>query len=150
MSVSCYVRGESMTAFMRRRSGATFAAIACVVASVLAVWHSRVSDPLSGLLRSERPIEARLTAFKYVPLRGKRSGPVTSEVARAASEQLEALIINERTPDNLHRLALAKLAVAEPHAAKTLLVEASRARPHDATLLADLGAAELSLGELID
>jgi CHAT domain-containing protein len=139
-----------MTAFIRRRSGATFTAITCVMASFFAVWQSRVGDPLSRLSRSERPIEARLTAFSYVPLRAKRSGPVTSEVARAASEQLEALIIRERTPDNLHRLALAKLAVAQPHAAKVLLIEASMTRRDDAGLLADLGAAELSLGELHD
>src|SRR5204863_292977 len=83
-----------------------------------------------------------LTGWDYAALHVKRGERVTAVDEMLAVKQLEVRLKRARTPENLHRLALAQLAVGEREEAHRLLEEATRLRPDDAAILSDLAAAE--------
>src|SRR5437016_6127288 len=71
-------------------------------------------DPLTRLRSRHRAIEARVTGLDYAALNLTRSNArVPSGDELLAVGALRKRIERERTPENLHRLAVAKLAVGE-------------------------------------
>lgn len=132
---------------MRR---AALIALFLVIATAAAVlWRRHASDPLASLQSDHRVVEAQLTAFGYQSLRVLRSAAAdlrTSAIISALQQQVE----RERTPENLHRLALAHLAAGQARDAKRLLGEAAQLQSSDAAILSDLAAAEMALGHIFD
>jgi len=133
-----------------RKNSVAFAVIGCLAASSLILSRWRGGDPLARIGTSGRTIEARLTAFRYEALRTVRSDHKSAAGEADALADLEARLSTERSADNLHRFALAKLAVNQTRGARELLIEASNARVGDAPILADLAAADLALGDVHD
>ncbi|HXG59666.1 MAG TPA: tetratricopeptide repeat protein [Thermoanaerobaculia bacterium] len=128
----------------------TIAAAAATVAGVLVLspLRDRFRDPLDELQpRDHRAIQARLTEFDYAPYRVTRGGEESADRPTDAAAELEERLRKRRTPENLHRFALAQLALGQPARAKSLLEEAVRAEPDNAAILSDLAAAQFATGD---
>ncbi|HEV2722041.1 MAG TPA: CHAT domain-containing tetratricopeptide repeat protein, partial [Thermoanaerobaculia bacterium] len=132
-----------------RKIARTFA-LSVVVAFLATACDS--DDPLAHLRHSRRrPVEARLTGFTYAaPDVTRGAGHSTSATETLAIGRLKARVEKEHAPEDLHRLALAHVAVGEHEQARVLLEEACRLRPNDTAILSDLAATEMALGEIFD
>ncbi len=132
------------------RKIARFLALSLAVALLATGCGS--DDPLAQLRRNRRrPVEGRLTGFAYAALVVTRGAErSTSANETLAVGRLQARVEKERAPEDLHRLALARLAVGEYEQARLLLEEACHLRPNDAAFLSDLAAAEMALGQIFD
>jgi CHAT domain-containing protein len=107
-------------------------------------------DPLARVARRGRAVESRLTGIAYSVPMGARAGATVDSRTLSAMADLEAHVAQERTPLNLHRLAVAELAAGRFGSAHGLLTEALRLQPDDVNLMSDLAAAQLALGRVAD
>jgi CHAT domain-containing protein len=130
------------------RIGRYIVALLAITAATL-LHHER--DPLEQLRVSGRNFEARLTAFDYSPLRVRRGGNSSDEVQNSdVFGVLARKVADARTPENIHRLALAHLAAGEVASGYRLLQEADRLHPNQPEILSDLAAAEMALDQVAD
>lgn len=130
------------------RDTTRYVVTAAVLATLLAGCGA---DPRAQWQSGRRPTEARITGFAYGTLPASRGHEQSRRAAESlAISKLEAEVARARTAQSLHRLALARLAVGQYEAARLLLDEATRLRPEDATILADLAAAEMAAGQVFD
>jgi CHAT domain-containing protein len=142
-------RDEERSKMPRASSRWWLAAAAMVLLALAAAWNRHFSDPLAKLQPDKnRRIEARLTFFNYAPYIGPRRGEDSQAdlTALTAGASVQKAAKADRTPENLHRYALAQLALGGPSHAVDLLQEASNAEPENASLLSDLAAAQLATG----
>ena len=102
-------------------------------------------DPLRSLQGESRRLEARLTAFEHAPFAPPRRSSTETTQALA---HLYAEVRRDRTPANLHRLALGELALGRVRAGHDLLTEALEFEPRNGALWSDLAAAKISLGDI--
>jgi tetratricopeptide (TPR) repeat protein len=114
--------------------------------------RQRFSDPLRRLQpESHRSIQSRLTAFDYAPFRVTRGGESEQNwKAMAAAAELQEELQKKRTAENLHRYALAEIALGKTSEAVDLLTEASGTEPENAQILSDLAAAQCAIGKTAD
>ncbi len=146
-----FVREESGSApTLHERPSRWWLAAAAVVALVVAglALRDRYSDPLR-LLQPDttRSIQARLTAFDYAPYHVTRSGETNEDWKRmSAAGELKEKLDRDRSVKNLHRYALAELALQKVPQAIELLMEASKKEPANAGILSDLAAAQIANG----
>jgi CHAT domain-containing protein len=145
-----------LSVLVRRRpfyAAAGTVGIAALLALLLMPLRARLNDPLQLLQGDHRTFEARVAALAYAPLRQTR-GATPGSHGRAASDgvifDLQTRVEEDRSPENLQRLAIAELAIGQPARALALVEEAHRARPDDASILSDLAAAELAAGHVAD
>lgn len=123
------------------------AAIAVITLSIVRT----ANDPLAQLSSAGRSVEARLTLIEYAPLQVSRAESQRSTFRdEAVLAQLEAAAQRERAPRSLQRFGAALLATGRAPRARSVFEEALRASPANASLLADLAAAELALGRVAD
>jgi len=120
----------------------------CCAALAIVVRAIRL-DPLQRLQSENRVVEGRISGLQYATLRTSRSGDKHGEKDRGLVE-LEKQVAENRSADNLRRLAAARLAVGDSRAAITLLTEAAALERDNAIVLADLAAAELTLNDFAD
>jgi CHAT domain-containing protein len=108
----------------------------------------RLFDPLKKLQPvSTRLIDARITMFDYAPFHPRRDADATQDLhAMGIAGELGLAMQKQRSVENLHRYALANLALGKISVTVELLREAIAQRPNDAALLTDLAAAELASG----
>ncbi|HEX3578872.1 MAG TPA: hypothetical protein VHY33_09945, partial [Thermoanaerobaculia bacterium] len=126
------------------------AALGFAVAIAVAI-RTIPADPLTLLGHRPRVVVGRVSVFEYAGFRVLRSGEtVANQRAYRALEELEKTLVENRTGENLRRLADARLAVGEARTALPLLEEATRIHPDDAVALSDLAAAELAMGHIAD
>lgn len=126
------------------------AALLLSVATILPL-QVYLADPLERIRGSHRLLEPRLSAFEYTTFHVSRSGQTALDArAYEALADLQREVKRERSPENLHRLALAQLAIGKVASAHQLLVETVRLSPADAAILSDLAAAEMALGLIFD
>lgn len=135
---------------LARRASLLLGVLAIVLVVILAyVLRKPETDPLTHF-RSAHRSEARLTGFDYVEMREAFSGESSDLRARYALADLKRIADQERSSENLHRLALGELAFGNSADAYSKLVELNEHQPADATVLSDLSAAEIVLGRLAD
>ncbi len=133
------------------RSPWLLAVAAAALIPIVLLVRQYTTDPLAQFMLQRRVVEARLTHFGHASLpvtRSEQLPAVSSDLA--ALEQLQSAVRRERTPENLHRLGAATLAIGKAREAKVLFDEASLLAPKNAALLADLAAAEMTLGRIAD
>jgi CHAT domain-containing protein len=127
-------------------------ALGCAaVAGVFSLAHITSSDPLAHMQGDHRLTEARVSAFEYAAFHVTRSGePADDDSAQLAISKLKSRVAQERSAENLRRLADAFLATGNAREAWPLLEEAARMQPGSAVLRSDLAAADMTLGRIAD
>jgi len=132
------------------RMATVVAASALITAAIALPLRKHLADPFTRI-RTYRVVEARLTEFDHEGLQVSRSAPRDSDLDTL--EAIKALAIEvdrARTPENLHRLGVAKVASGNAREAMPLLREAVMGDTANAAFLSDLAAAELALGHIFD
>jgi len=104
---------------------------------------------LNEAYKTKRPVEARVTGFDYAPYSPTR-GPndVNSRELDRSAALLQNAVNEEYSPEALHALGRLHLFKREFDKAAGELEEALKAKPNDATIQSDLGAALLEKGKL--
>lgn len=121
---------------------------AAAAITIVVILPSRHPDPLTQLQADHRTWQGRLTAFEYAPLRIMRSAEGESDYRKlSAAAELQERLAKDRSPQNLHRFALAQIALGHTGSAVDLLTEAVKLDPKDARILSDLSAAQLLSGD---
>jgi CHAT domain-containing protein len=125
----------------------TLAMIVVAVSSVPMI--RRLLDPLGRVQGTYRLLQPRLSRLPYAPLRPMRSAASDSRHLLAVGELLEQSIL---TPsfENLARAAVAQLAVGRVTRGREILSGAVLQSPPSATVLSDLGAADLAAGRVAE
>lgn len=135
------------------------AAALLLVAAGLGVWRaffysSQVDRGLVALheaYREQRPLETRITGFSYAPFSETRGGE-PQKVDGRARDHAAALLLgaatDSPTPDALQAVGRLYMAQKEFDEALRELEAALKARPDDARLHADVGAALFEKGKL--
>lgn len=132
------------------RRSTRFSVLACALTATatgtLLWWRS----PEPSFIKVQRRAgEARVIGFTYEATEAKRSG--SSALADdLLVANLQKQLTTARTPQNVYRLAVARLAAGQTHTARDLLIEASRMQPENVAILNDLAAAEFALGRVAE
>jgi CHAT domain-containing protein len=121
----------------------------CCAALVIVVRAAIRRDPLRSFQREYRVVEGRISGLQYATYRILRSGDQHGK-ADGGFVELEKQVTENRSADNLRRLAAAHLAIGDSRPAIALLTDATVLEPKNATVLADLAAAELTLDHFAD
>jgi len=133
------------------RSATIAAIVAAVVAATIYIPRRVAPDPLSRITLPFRSIEARLSAFGYVPYRVMRGSSTNPDLSiEVAIGELRERLQSGRSAADLHRLAVADLAAGKVEDASALLAEAQALEPQDASIVSDLAAADLAAGRVFD
>jgi len=134
------------------RAVVLFAAVVAVAGTVFFVARLRPADPLARIDLHHRRIQARLSAFGYLPLRVFRGSeqPVSNASVSEVLDELRKRIGTSRSPGDLHRLALVELAAGKTTGSDALLAEAMHDEPGDAAMLSDRAVAEFAAGRIAD
>jgi CHAT domain-containing protein len=136
---------------------AAAAAVLLVALGSFGLWRLYFSrnDVDKGLIalneayKTKRPVEARVTGFDYAPYSPTR-GPndVNSRELDRSAALLQNAVNEEYSPEALHALGRLHLFKREFDKAAGELEEALKAKPNDATIQSDLGAALFEKGKL--
>jgi CHAT domain-containing protein len=104
---------------------------------------------LNEAYKTKRPVEARVTGFDYAPYSPTR-GPndVNSRELDRSAALLQNAVNEEYSPEALHALGRFHLFKREFDKAAGEFEEALKAKPGDATIQSDLGAALFEKGKL--
>lgn len=125
-----------------------------VAAAILAVFVlvPRWRDPLRDFQRDPfRTHQARVTAFAHAPFRVERASSGEPDYRKAAAAaDLQERVKKDPTAENLHRFALAELALGRASSAARMLEEARTAAPQNASIASDLAAAQIESGHPAD
>lgn len=145
-----------LVAFLRRHPavhGALWGALIATLLLLLAIpLRRRLDDPMSRLRLTHRTFAARVVGLPYAPMHNTRDAARRDPDASLAQvlADLEKRLRDDRSPENLQRLAIAQLAAGNSAAARRHLEEANAARPDDAAILSTLASAELSDNRVAD
>jgi CHAT domain-containing protein/Flp pilus assembly protein TadD len=132
------------------------ASILIVVGVAFALWPSRESDvdkgvlALQGAYRDQRPLEARISGWKYAPPISQRGNAKVDYVTRDRAASLLQTAVNERRDAaSLHGLGQSYLAAREFDKAIDQFEAALKLSPDDAKVHSDVGAALLEKGKVL-
>src|ERR1051326_930212 len=125
--------------------------VAAVTAIVVVVKKAPPSDPLKRINLRYRRIQARLSVLDHTPLHVFRGAEPASDLGIAGViAELTKRSQEDRSAENIHRLAIAELAGGSLAAAEKHLEEGTRLDPDNAAILSDRGVADFAAGRIAD
>ncbi len=119
-----------------------------VVLAILTFFVSacRLRDPLERFCTNRRPFEARVSLLRHAALGARTINAADS----AALAELHNRALTTRRAEDLHRAAVAHLALNDFESARGLLSEAIRLEPTNLSVTSDLAVVEMAEGRHAD